>query len=210
MPDPSLLRRAASCYTRGGWLHEAARCYRAAGSHQDAARTWESAGALAEAAADFVAAGLAERAGWLLVHHLGDPSAARAAVAAPAPERPEAGRPTASAPLLRRLVLARCDVADGGADGRPRETLDEVMDRLADRGLGWLDPDIETWAVLTAEAMRRPDLVALIFAAAVRGHRPGAGARWDEWSSTALLVPLVLPPDTGADWSAAEPVPPGT
>ena len=210
MPDQSLLRRAGSCYQLGGWLHEAARCYRAAGSHQLAARTWENAGALAEAAADFMAAGLAERAAWLFVHHLGDPSAARAAVTAPAPGRPEAGRLSADTPLLRRLVLVRCDVADGVADERSRETLDEVMDHLADRDRRWLDPDVQTWAVLTAEAMRRPDLVALIFAAAVRGLRPEARERWDEWSSRVLLVPLVLPPDPGPGGPAARPVPPGT
>ena len=102
-----------------------------------------------------------------------------------------------STPLLRRLVLVRCDVADGVADERSRETLDEVMDHLADRDRRWLDPDVQTWAVLTAEAMRRPDLVALIFAAAVRGLRPEARERWDEWSSRVLLVPLVLPPDPG-------------
>jgi hypothetical protein len=209
MPDQSLLRRAASCYQRGGQLHEAARCYRAAGSHQLAARTWESAGALTEAVADFMSAGLVERAGWLLVHRLGDPAAARDAVSAPASAQPEAERTTVE-PLLRALVLARCDAAEGVASERSRSTLDEVMDRLGRRDRRWLDPEVEGWAVLTAESMGRPDLVALIFAAAVRGLRPGARERWADWSSRKLLVTLVLPADTATGWPPAPPVPPGT
>jgi hypothetical protein len=199
MPDPSLLRRAASCYQRGGWPHEAARCYRAAGSHQLAAQAWESCGAFADAVVDFEAAGLVERAAWLLAHHLEDPAGARAVIAgASEVGRREGDRLSEGTHLLRRLVLARCDVAEERAGQLVHETLTQVMDRLAARGGGSQNPELESWAVLTAEAMQRPDLVALIFAAAVRGHRFEARARWDEWSRRVLNVPLVLPPGPDA------------
>jgi len=199
MPDPSLLRRAAGCYQRGGWPHEAARCYRAAGSHQLAAQAWESAGAFADAVVDFEAAGLVERAAWLLAHHLEDPAGARAVIAGvPEVGRPKEDRLSEGTHLLRRLVLARCDVAEERAGQFVRETLTEVMDHLTARGDVSQNPELEPWAVLTAEAMQRPDLVALIFAASVRGHRFEARARWDEWSRRVLNVPLVLPPGPGA------------
>jgi hypothetical protein len=199
MPDPSLLRRAAGCYQRGGWPHEAARCYRTAGSHQLAAQAWESAGAFPDAVVDFEAAGLADRAAWLLVHHLEDPAGARAVIAgAPEVDRREGDRLSSGTHLLHRLVLARCDIAEEQTGPFVRETLTEVMDHLAVRGGVSQNPEIESWAVLTAEAMQRPDLIALIFAAAVRGHRFEARARWDEWSRRVLNVPLVLSPGPDA------------
>jgi hypothetical protein len=207
MPDQSLLRQAATCYQRGGWPHEAARCYREAGSPGLAARAWEDAGAMVDAATDFAAAGMVGEAGWLLVHHLGDPTAARAVIAGiPVRERSLGPGAIAFAPLLDRLVLARCDVADGVVDRESRDALSAVMDRLANRGRVSTPENLESWAVLTAEAMQRPDLVALIFAAAVRGHHHGALARWREWSQRALHEPLVLPPgEVITEWVPVEP-----
>lgn len=202
MPDPQLMRRAARCYARLGWHAEAARCHRAAGDHQYAARLWERAGLPAEAARDHLAARAFDRAAWLYVHEADDPAEARA-VLAEAADAVLAAVPMAAAEftasdLTLRLVLARCDVAEGRPVREARAAIAAVTDALAraDAVPGHVARDLEDRAVATAEAMHRPDLVALVFAAAVRGQRPGAAARWDDWSRRVLHVPLVLPPAT--------------
>jgi hypothetical protein len=65
---------------------------------------------------------------------------------------------------------------------------------------------VEEWAVMVAEAAYRYDQVALIFAAAVRGRRPGAEHRWAAWSTRVLHTELILPP-AAASTTAADPQP---
>ena len=212
MADRDLLHHAATCYRRAGHLDDAARCYRDAAMHREAAAVWQSLGALAEAAADLADAGRPEQAAWLLVHHLAAADQARALVATPptpptpdtpsGPAREPAHEPAAArrADLLRRLVLAHCDVtdADGTASPSALAILDAVMDELPQPAPTALDHDIEDWAVALAETIHRPDLVALLFAAAVRGGWHGAAQRWNAWSLQHLGVALVLPPTTEA------------
>lgn len=211
MADRDLLHRAATCYRRAGHLDDAARCYRGATLHREAAAVWESLGVLAEAATDLTAAGQPERAAWLLAHRLGEATRARELLAHEPPSSPPPSSPSSSSGndreaaaatdrvrgLLRALVLARCDVTDAGADAPPPPTalaaLDTVMDELDGPTPAGPDHDLEDRAVELAEAIRRPDLAALIFAAAVRGGRHGAAERWDTWSQETLGVALVLP-----------------
>ncbi|WP_322770570.1 hypothetical protein, partial [Frankia sp. Cr1] len=102
--------------------------------------------------------------------------------------------------LLRRLVLARCDVADGLPDRHILPALADVQAMLAGPSVtepAWpansASRRIEEWAVVLAEAAYRYDQVALVFAAAVRGRRAGAEQRWAEWSARVLHTELTLP-----------------
>ena len=201
MADTALLSRAASCYLRGGAPDEAARCYRDAGAYRRAAETWESIGALAEAAANYSAAGMHDRAAWILVHEVGDPAAARAELAAAearAAGADVAGQARPLSDLLRYIVRARCNVAEGTASADTLAVLQSVMDYLEHGDDPWYGAEAESRAIAIAEAMIRPDLVALLFAASVRGGRYQAARRWSEWSLRVLRVPLVLP-EPGSD-----------
>jgi hypothetical protein len=210
VPDSSLLARAAACYLDAELPQDAARCYRAAGAYRTAAELWETLEVFGEAARDYAAAGAHEQAAWVFVHHLGDVPAARAELAAArtadatnAREDPaaEQGRPQDIGPraaeLRQRLIAARCDVAEDVARAGTLAVLGEVMTHLEHEAPSLLESGIEQLAVAVAESMNRPDLVALLFAAAVRGGRTRAAGRWDEWSRRVLGVPLILPhPDT--------------
>jgi hypothetical protein len=171
-------------------------------------------GALADAAIDYAAAGRTIRAAWILVHELGQAEAARDVLTPPATDGPPAasadaagsGTSEETAELLRRIVLARCDVADGRDPGDALAVLDDVMSRLEQASPAWHVPELEPWAIAVAEAMTRLDLVALIFAAAVRAGRFQAAERWDEWSRRVLGVPLQLPdPDSDPEADVARP-----
>lgn len=211
MADASLLARAAACYVRAGLPLDAVRCYRAAGSYRPAADIWARLGAFPEAARDYAAAGAHEEAAWIFAHHLGDIPAARAelaaadAAAAAAPAGPGTAQPAASraADLRRRLILAWCNTAENVAGAETLAILTEVMRHLEHEvePLGRIS--IEERAVVVAEAMNRPDLVALLFAAAVRGGRPRAAERWNAWSERALGMPLILP-EPGTDPAVAD------
>jgi hypothetical protein len=196
MPNTTLLNQAAGCYTRAGSIRDAARCFREAGAFRRAAASWEQAGALAEAAVDYEAAGMLAEAAWILVHELGDTAAARSVLAiAPEPSDPVAARTQTDEVgiLNRRLADVRCDVAEGRPLGGALRVLDDVIASLERRDYFWGLPELERWAVGLAQAMIRPDLVAQVFAAAVRGGQPGAAQRWDAWSRDFLHVPLRLP-----------------
>ncbi len=226
MTDAPLLDRAASCYLRVGQVAEAARCYREAGYFARSADLFARIGRYRDAATDYAAAGLIHIAAWVLVHNLNDPTAARASLA-PDPGDPAdlvdpggqidpadlAGLadPVESAvgsmfdALERRLVSARCDVADRLPYRRILPVLADVQAMLAEAsaaGRSAAEPAwpanaasrrIEEWAVALAEAAHRYDQVALVFAAAVRGVRPGAEQRWAEWSARVLHTELTLP-----------------
>ena len=209
VPDASLLARAADCYLRAGLPLDAARCYRDMGAYRAAAEIWEKLGALPDAARDYAAAGAHEQAAWILAHQIGDAPAARAELVEAEAEAEAAGQapdqvagPSAvarkaaarkTAELRLRLTRARCDVAENVARSETIGILGEAMEHL-DHDVLSLDPlSIEQRAVAVAEAMGRPDLVALVFAAAVRGGRHQAAERWNGWSQRVLQVSLILP-----------------
>lgn len=190
-PDPHLLNRAAECYQRIGMTAEAARCYREAGSHRLAAELHAGLGRYYDAAADYARADLPDLAAWLLVHHAGDSRAAREQLVSQTTTGAVAARLTAQLGR-RRLILARCDVADGRSPDTGLAVLADACTELG-KYSPLTDQNIELWAVALAEAMGRDDQVALVFAAAVRGRRPGAAQRWRTWSQRVLHTDLVLP-----------------
>jgi hypothetical protein len=189
-PDPGLLNRAAACYQRLGNPAEAVRCYREAGSFRRAAELSEDLGRFGDAAHDYKRADIPDLAAWLLAHRAGEPAEARALVAA-APIL--SGQEVIE--LRRRLIVARCDIAEGLQPAAALDTLGSVQAELA-RRRAVPDPFLEPWAVAVAEAMGLIDQVALVFAAAVRGGRNGAEQRWRAWMLDVLRAELILPAST--------------
>jgi hypothetical protein len=204
--------QAAVWYRRAGYDLDAARCYRRAGAYRRAAEIYETAGEYTQAADSFGDAGLPELGAWLLAHLAGQPAAARellgpppAAGLADAAVAAEAGAdvPPHSPGLRRRLVLARCEIAEGAAPDGIRPVITAVCAALADQQVR-SDQITEEWAVALSEAAARYDQAALVFAAAVRGGRYGAEHRWRAWSRDVLHADIILPP------AAAGPVRPAT
>lgn len=179
--------QAAIFYRRAGYDLEAARCYRRAGAHRRAAEIYEAASRYEPAATSFADAGLPELGAWLLAHRAGLPGQARVLLGAAAQEGP---KPPA---LRRRLVLVRCEIAEGAASDVIRPVVTDVCAALADRSAR-SDQVTEEWAVALSEAAARYDQAALVFAAAVRGGRYGAEHRWKNWSVRVLGTEVVLPP----------------
>lgn len=178
--------QAAVCYRRAGYDLEAARCYRLAGAYRRAAEIYEASGDYPTAAAAFRDAGLRDLGAWLLVHNAGRPVQARALLG-----EPEAGADSRS-PLRYRLVVARCEIAEGASADSIRPVVAQVCATLEDRQVR-ADPVAEEWAVALSETAARYDQAALVFAAAVRGGRDGAAQRWNAWSRRVLDADLILP-----------------
>lgn len=175
--------QAAACYRRAHYDLDAARCYRLAGAHRRAAEIYQSIGALAESAAAFNDAGLPDLGAWLLAEGAGLPAEARRMI-----DQSDADRG-----LRYRLIVARCEIAEGAPEDSVRPVIADVCAALADGDVR-ADPVIEEWAVALSEAAARYDQAALVFAAAVRGGRPGAAQRWNSWSTRVLDTEVVLPP----------------
>ena len=112
----------------------------------------------------------------------------------PAEWRDDAARPSG---LRRRLVLARCEIAEGDPADTIRPVIADVCAALADKSAR-SDQVTEEWAVAVSEAAARYDQAALVFAAAVRGGRYGAAQRWQAWSVRVLGTEIILPPATAA------------
>lgn len=193
--------QAAICYRRATYDDDAARCYRLAGAHRRAAEIYEAAEQYTEAAASFADAGLPEFGAWLLADLASQPDQARALLAttgrrggATTGRRggAAAGHEAQGPGLRDRLVLARCDIADGAAADVIRPVIADVCAALADVSER-SDQVCEEWAVALSEVAQRYDQVALVFAAAVRGGRYGAEQRWKAWSRDVLHAEIVVP-----------------
>ncbi len=199
--DAQLLESAARCYERANQPAEAARCYRESGAYRRSAELHMRIGDIREAAFDYARSNQVHLAAWLLVHDCADPAAARVVLAREVvksgADRPgagaEAGRPR-PADLRRRVVTARCALAEGEPEAQVIIMLSQVYDdfRVPRRNHDVL---LETWCVDIAEVMRRDDQVQLIFAAAVQGRRGGARERWLDWGERKLGMVLILPDD---------------
>ncbi|HET9895621.1 MAG TPA: hypothetical protein VFQ44_11900 [Streptosporangiaceae bacterium] len=203
MANALLYEKAASCYYQARLMADAVRCYRLAGAHRRAADLSVSLGEFREAAADYAQCGMQELAAWLLVHRAEDPQAARAMITelAPVAAPGSSSRQRSAAPELsprQRLVLARCDIADGTTLAAVLAVLDDVCAELAEPAVPY-DRVVEEWAVAVAEQAGRFDQVALVFAASVRGMRRGAGQRWADWARRVLGTEITIPALAGPD-----------
>lgn len=183
--------QAAGCYELAGQPAEAARCFMRAGQFTRAAHLYQRAGLLRAAAQAWLSAGAPERAAWILVHDVDDVTEARACLL---------HRSTSQVPalvsddtrLVRRLVEARCAIAEGAPADLVLPLLREVRSRLAE-GSERL-PQSEQWAVAIAETICRFDQVALLYAGAVQGGDVSAGSRWTQWAQRRFGQSILLPP----------------
>ncbi|HLX10923.1 MAG TPA: hypothetical protein VKY89_23945 [Thermoanaerobaculia bacterium] len=205
MSEPvSLLEKARQCYLAAGWLVDACRlsenlgdharaaqlnerlgrveaaaeAYARAGLWRDAARCFESCGRPREAAECLVESGEFLAASWLLADR-----AHRFAHAREVAARLEPASPAEA--LLRDLVVARCEQGGGEPAAAARRL------RQAAAGLGRIEGvqerlRAEQWALAVGQSLRRPDLVAMVYAAAYTAGNPGAEERWEIWARDAL------------------------
>ncbi len=194
MTELSLWSQAASCYEQAGAHLEAARCYRHARMHRRAADLYAHHGMHRDAAEAYQAAGNIDEAGWTLVHYAGDAAAARAVLAS-------AG--TAPGELVRRLVLARCDAAEGADHELIVPVLGDVQEALAGR-IGAPDQRLLHWSIAVAEAIQRYDQAALIWSAAVRARFPNADKEWAAWTQDRFGIAIVIPPPSQTADAGAE------
>jgi hypothetical protein len=217
-----LLVRAAECYQRAGWIADACRCFEGAQRWQQSAQLheereqwgpaarayfraeeWAAAarchhrdGQPASAADCLLRDGDVLPAAWLLADTLHRFARARAVLT-------EVRFRTPAATLSRELVLARCEAGTGAASAAARR-LHETLARLGEVRPGSGRRRIEQWADAVAHALHRPDLVALVHAAATRAEIPGAAARWESWATTSLGDASGLPLPRPEDDTTAE------
>ena len=189
----ALICRAAACYERAGLTENAAQCWedggepaRAAPLHRalgrleqaalaheragqpgPAAECYAAAGDHAAALGCLVAAGQLLEAAWTAAHHLGRVAEARALL----------GRVEAEDELTRlslALVRDRC--------ARRGEAVVAIADAWPGLGLG--APRLASWALALAEAIDRPDLSAMLYAA--MDGSPGVANAWESWAGDRL------------------------
>jgi hypothetical protein len=209
------LRRAAECYARAGWDEDVCRVYgglgddrraapylerlgrwaQAAGCYErvtqwnDAARCHVQAERFDDAADCLLKAGEALQAAWLLADRAHRYRRAEIEVGRAA-DRTDHDR------LAKELILARCEAATGDEEravGRLRDVTERLRTLPADAPRGTL----LDWGLVVAERLRRPDLTALLFAAAVAAGLHKAEERWEAWALEVLgdATGVPLPPE---------------
>ncbi|MDJ0837759.1 MAG: hypothetical protein QNK37_14685 [Acidobacteriota bacterium] len=161
----------------GRWL-PAAQAYERAGNPLASARCYEQAGRPLEAAEQFLAAQQPLNAAWLLAH-----GAKRYARAERIAREYESKDPDEE--LVVALILAR------GRAGRGRrlqamESLCRVVERLPRLDLSMSRERVVTLALALAAHLGRHDQTALIHAAQVHAHVPGAAEAWEAWAQQTL------------------------
>ncbi|MHB9858293.1 hypothetical protein [Streptomyces sp. YIM S03343] len=203
--EPGLLQRAALCYAQAGDLAQAARCHEEAGYRLRAAELWEQAGDLVRAADCWRGAGRARLAAECLLRadrpeeaaacfeQAGDPLWAgwtlvtRTRSYATAEQLFAAARPTGPGERLRRRLGHELAAALAyGTTAALVATLSGVPDRIGTLAPARERVEAERWAVAAADAIRRPDLGALVLAASYRAGVPGCAGRWQRWAVHAL------------------------
>lgn len=200
----SLLEKARQCYLAAGWLDDACRLSEQLGDHaragqlherqerweaaaeayvraglwREAARCFERCGRTRDAAECLLKAGEPLAASWLLAE-----TAHRFAHAREIAEQIVPTSPPEE--LLRTLVVARCEAGTGEHPAAARR----LRRAMADLGRleGALERRrVEDWAVAVAQSLRRPDLTALVYAAAFAAGNVGAAERWEIWARQSL------------------------
>ena len=201
----ALWARAAACYLRAGpaWSDDASRCLAEAGDHTaaariaerrghharaaelfvvaaawtDAARCWLACDRAADAAACYERAGDLLEAGWTLAHRAAQPLAGRAMAERWSGDRLE--RPACE------VLIARCE-AGVGQRAVAAQKLTRAMHELRRLPVSPVRTRALDWAFAVAEQLRRPDLSALLHAAAASSAEPGAIRRWEAWALDVL------------------------
>lgn len=193
-----LLEAAARCYLRAGDPGDACRCFEAMGAWGEAASLHENAGRVREAALAYeraqrfldaarcyrasaqpegearclLHAGETLRAAWILAHELGRVHEAQALATGIA-----AGSAEEQAAAL--LVIARCEASRGDRSVAARK-LREASALLRGIAVGSPWHRLADWALALCEALRRPDLAALVLTTTPQGS--AAEVVWDQWA----------------------------
>ncbi len=171
-------RSAASYHERQGRWLEAASCYSSAGEWQSAARCFLQRNRYNDAAQCLEKAGDKIHAAWLWAHEV---HRFRYAQTIARKEKPE----TEPDRLAVQLVLARCG-AGLKKKTQAAKQLRQVIDILGTLALDMNRDRLNRWAFAVAHSLVRPDLTALIHAAAVSAQVPEAGEQWETWAIDAL------------------------
>jgi hypothetical protein len=164
---------AASLHENAGRVGEAAVAYERAGQFLDAARCYRAGGQRADEVRCLVRGGEGFRAAWILAHELGRAREAEALVG-------DLTRTEKEDETAAELVLARCDVAHGernAAARRVRQVLSSIREIPA--GSPWRR--LVNWALSVCEALRRPDLGALLLTTTAKSG-VNAEVMWDQWA----------------------------
>jgi tetratricopeptide (TPR) repeat protein len=171
-------RSAAAYYEQGqSWLF-AGRCYACGGVWKDAARCFVRCNEWEEAAQCLEKAGEVVEAAWLWAHRLHRFQHARVLAERVKPAKDEER-------MAGELVLARCEVGLDRA-GQAAGRLKGVVSELATFSVGWERQRLDEWALEVAQLLRRPDITAMIHAAAVAAKVPGAVDKWEAWAMEEL------------------------
>jgi tetratricopeptide (TPR) repeat protein len=158
-------QEAADCYVRGGdWPH-AAECYLRCDQTEEAAKCLLKAGQILEAA-------------WLFADRVRKFGRAKRLLSEFHPQ-------SDSDKLALELIRARCD-ASNGAPERAVKRLRIVLAGMHHPTRTLDSKRIYDWAVIIAETLRRPDLIASIHAKAAGLNLPEAYERWEIWAEKTL------------------------
>lgn len=206
--EERLLKKAAICYVTAGWdedacrlfehlniptraayhherlgrWEQAANCYARVGRWSNAARCYLNCNRPVEAAACLLRDGQSLLAAWYLADLAHQFIRARSIVStfrvtSPADE------------CALNLIVARC-LSGTGAPAEAARRLRSVLEWLSQ---GPAKPDLIEWALSVAQALRRPDMTALVYAAAVNSGALGAGEKWQRWAAETLGTEFILP-----------------
>ncbi len=191
-----LLQKAAQCYVKAGWLTEACRVWVQIGDYQQAAQSYEQQENWAEAAQCYrqaqnwnkaancylkegeaeiaaeclLSGGETLKAAWIWISQLKQMYRTREALSNFEAE-------TEREEIEIELITAHCEASTG----KKRESAKRLREQLEPL-LNNPQPDLYEWAITIAEVLKRPDLIALIHATAVRAKLPNAVEQWETWA----------------------------
>ena len=211
-----LLKKAAQCYVKAGWLEDACRVWEQLGEYQQAAQiyeeqeNWEKAAQCyeqekdwpnaarcylmcdqAETAANcWLEAGERLQAAWIWADKLKQVYQVKAELSDFIPQ-------TEIEELEIELITARCYASSG----EKRESALIIREQL-NQLLKLLSPShryLYTWALRIACAIARPDLSALIYATAYRAKLPEVCKEWEIWALATLGDATGIPKEEAVD-----------
>jgi len=195
----ALLKKAAECYVKAGWLNDACRVWEEMGEYEQAAPTheqlgnwlqaaycyeqmenWKKAadcylkGEQAETAANiWLKAGDPLKAAWIWVDSLKQNYRTQGAMSQIVPQ-------TATQAIEKELIIARWEANRGnkGESGkRLREQIEPIRQTLTPN-----QSHLYEWALKVAKVLKRVDLTALIYSTAYRAKMPNVCEQWEQWA----------------------------
>jgi hypothetical protein len=215
-----MLTAAARCFLRAGDQDEAGECYELVGAWAEAASLHDNAGRGAQAAVMYQRAGRwldAARchrasgrpeteaycleaggdplgAAWVLAHDVGNPQKAELLLS-------NTELASLVDKLAGELVHARVEAALGDTRASAKR-LSATFARI--RGFqGPIRERLSAWALAVTEALRRPDLGAVVLVT-VMESTSGSERTWDAWAQRVFGEPVPPPVPLGADPSRGE------